>query len=485
MRQSGAVLNPSAPAPRLRAVLLWLFILQPLLDILSYWSAPFGIPDALSIVLRAALLVGFGVTGFAVSSRRSFYLAGLAAALVLLGGHVLACMQAGYLDPATDLINFMRVAQLPLFAICMISCLRRDRRCCRTIEQGLTVNYWIITASVALSLLTRSSAATYDESGIGVIGWFATTNAQSSILSMLTPVVIALAYRKRVFPLFCLTAATAFAQLYFVGTRLAFLTIGVTFAGLVITACITRNVSKKYLLALGLLCAVCFGCVRFSPMYRHQHQYNESMASKQSDSARMIREGTTLPQDFSPVDPETAAEQTTPESLELIYGFYARDLCERFGTDRVMERYAYTASIAEITATRQQKIVYCEMLMEELPPLSRWFGIELSRMTWNGLNYDVENDFHGIYFLYGYVGLAMMVIFLLCFVSCIVVALTRSFRRYFTLEAGAFGMAFLLALVYAYHTAGLLRRPNASFYLSVILAYIYYLLRLRPEGNEV
>ena len=174
-------------------------------------------------------------------------------------------------------------------------------------------------------------------------------------------------------------------------------------------------------------------------------------------------------------EPEEVDEQT----LEMIYNFYAKELCNRFGTERVMERYHYTRDIPTITATRMVKINFCEMLMEELPGLSRWFGIELSRMTYNGFNYDAENDFHGIYFLYGSVGLTMMIAFLAYFVYLIIRALLRDFKRVFTLEAGAFGMAFLLAIVYAYHTAGLLRRPNASFYLSVILAYIYYLVQLR------
>lgn len=480
-----AAIKPSVPSPKLRTALLCLFIAQPLLDILSYWCVSLHIPETVSMLPRAVAFFAFGVVGFAVSERKKVYFIGLAAAAILVAGHIAACLQAGYLDPKTDLINFIRVLQLPLFAICMISCLKRDRRCVRTIEQGLTINFWIIAVSVLLSLLTRSSAATYDESGYGVTGWFATTNSQSSILSMLIPVVILLQYRKRVFPLFCLTSAVGFALLYFYGTRLAFGTIAVCFVSLTATAVITRNVDRKYLIALGLLCAVCFGCFRLSPMYRHQHHYTESMESKQSDSARMIREGTTQPQDFTPVEPEETSAQTNEDSLKLVYGFYAANLCERFGTERVMERYHYTSSIADITATRHQKIVYCEMLMEELPPLSRWFGIELSRMSYNGFNYDAENDFHGIYFLYGYVGLAMMLAFLLSFFIGIVRALLRSFRRYFTLEAGAFGTSLLLAMVYAYHTAGLLRRPNASFYLSMILAYIFYLLHLRPKGNEI
>lgn len=464
--------------------MLCLFLWQPFLDILSYWSIPLGIPDAVSIVLRAALFLGFGCFGLWISERKKLYLLFAAAAAVLLAGHIAACAQAGYQDPVTDLINFIRVMQLPLFTVCLISCLRRDRHSIRTIEKGLTANYWIITISVLLSLITHTAAATYDESGYGVIGWFGTTNAQSSILSMLVPIMVVLQYRKRLFPLFCLTALTGFAQLFFVGTRLAFLTIGVTFVGVLITAILTRNIARKYLIALALMCAACFGCIRLSPMYLNQTHYNTAMASKQSDSARMIREGTTLPQDFTPVAPEDEPEEVDEQSLEMIYNFYAKALCERFGTERVMERYGYTRDISTITATRQVKINYCEMLMEELPPLSRFFGIELSRMTYNDFNYDAENDFHGIYFLYGYAGLGMMLLFLAYFVWQIIRSLIRDFKGTFTLEAGAIGMAFLLAMVYAYHTAGILRRPNASFYLSVILAYVYYLVQLRRRGNE-
>lgn len=36
-----------------------------------------------------------------------------------------------------------------------------------------------------------------------------------------------------------------------------------------------------------------------------------------------------------------------------------------------------------------------------------------------------------------------------------------------------------MAMMHAFATAGILRRPNASFYLSVVLAVIYYLVKLR------
>ena len=52
-----------------------------------------------------------------------------------------------------------------------------------------------------------------------------------------------------------------------------------------------------------------------------------------------------------------------------------------------------------------------------------------------------------------------------------------------TMDAGVFGMSFLIALISAYNTAGLLRRPNASFYLSVVLAVIFYLVKIREYPN--
>ena len=128
---------------------------------------------------------------------------------------------------------------------------------------------------------------------------------------------------------------------------------------------------------------------------------------------------------------------------------------------------------------RQKKIVFCSLLMDEHPAVSRVFGMELERMSFHDVTFDVENDFHGIYFLYGWAGLAMMIAFLAWFLFLIVRALVRNFRQFFTIEAGAFGMALCLALVYAYLTAGVLRRPNSSFYLSVLLAAVYYLTQLR------
>ena len=41
-----------------------------------------------------------------------------------------------------------------------------------------------------------------------------------------------------------------------------------------------------------------------------------------------------------------------------------------------------------------------------------------------------------------------------------------------------------MLMLHAFATAGLLRRPNASFYLSVVLAVIFYLVRIRRYKEQ-
>lgn len=468
-------------APALPTLLLIILILQPLMDILSYWTDRLGMANTITLLLRFAVFAAVCLLGFLTSSRKKVYGIAAGACAFVLIGHVIACSVKGYLDPVHDLTNFIRVVQMPLFVLCFISFLRANKKCYAAVETGLIVNFWIISVTLVISVVTNTAAATYTNSGIGLLGWFSTSNAQSAVVSMLAPIVIVLCYRKRSFWLFCLTTAAAFAQLYFLGTRLAFLAIAATAVGLPLVLILTKNTrtSKRYMAVLVLALVVCCAFYKQSPMYINQNRYNVAMSSKQSDAEVMIRRTTGSSTDVSNADP---AERY--HALSTIYNFYAPKMCERFGTARVMSAYDYSSQVTDITATRHRKIVFCSMLMDEHPFISRIFGMELSRMAFDGDIYDVENDFHGIYFLYGWAGLALMVAFVVYFLYLIAKYLVQDFRKYFTLEAGAYGISLCLCLIYAYCTAGMLRRPNASVYMSVLLAVVYYLTQMRSEQPD-
>jgi len=172
------------------------------------------------------------------------------------------------------------------------------------------------------------------------------------------------------------------------------------------------------------------------------------------------------------------------EGLKPIYDTYVGDFVEVFGLEATMEMYDYSADILVFADVRPKKIAFAEALLDASPVTTRLFGIELSRFIVGENNYDVENDFHGIYYLYGIVGLAAYVLFLLYFVGLVIWALLKNPKRYFTPEAAGHGIAFLLCMAHAVFTAGVLRRPNASVYLSAMLAAIYFLVRLKQYPEE-
>ena len=170
--------------------------------------------------------------------------------------------------------------------------------------------------------------------------------------------------------------------------------------------------------------------------------------------------------------------------LTYAYDEYLGGTVERYGLEATAEMYGYSTKAADITNVRTIKINYCRLMLNTEPLTSRLFGLSYDEMTYHGYCYDVENDFHGIAYLYGWAGLACLLAFLGYFLVIIVCALIRNARRYFTVEAGACGVALCTALAHIYNTAGVLRRPNASFYLCLILASIWYLIYIRDYDDS-
>ena len=132
---------------------------------------------------------------------------------------------------------------------------------------------------------------------------------------------------------------------------------------------------------------------------------------------------------------------------------------------------------------RLERLNFCKLLLEDQPGLSFWFGMEREDMSHAGITYDVENDFHGVFYLCGAVGLALMVLFLGWFLLRIALALLRDFKGVFTLEAAGCGIALCCALAHAYFTAGVLRRPNVTFYLAALLAVAYGLTEKKRKDE--
>ena len=455
--------------------LLVLFIIQPVMDVLSYWLTECGVSNTVSLLLRFFVLFGTGALGFVLSRHKKIYLLFGGIVLIFAVLHGWACMSAGYegwQNPVYDLTNYIRVVQIPLFTMCFITFLRETgEEGYQTIERGFVINFGLIVLVEILSTVTGTDPHTYANKQIGVLGWFYFANSQSAILSAMVPVILIKALRSKKLSVFVGSTAVCFGVLYAFATRLSYLAIFICAIGLILVMLLSRKVKKRAVAVLLIGAVVCGVGFPVSPMYKNQAAHMKIVQQKQLQADAMIEEQEKLH--------HTTVEKSPETCLLPVYEEHLGGLVDRFGASRVMQAYDYTSDAERLSGWREMKLIYCRFLMEDAGKSAMLFGLDLSDMTWKNENYDVENDLHGIYYLYGIVGLALFVVFLLYFAVLILRALLQDFKKYMTWEAGAFGVSLCLLLLHVYCTAGVLRRPNASFYLSVVLAVIYYLVKIR------
>ena len=104
--------------------LLALIVIQPVLDVLSYWLNASGSENTLTLALRLLLLLITCGTGFLMAPhKRPYYITG-GILLLLVLGHIAACLQYGYGQPLRDLTNLVRIFLLPLTTLSFITFLQ-------------------------------------------------------------------------------------------------------------------------------------------------------------------------------------------------------------------------------------------------------------------------------------------------------------------------------------------------------------------------
>ena len=475
--------NAQAKMPALSKFIFVLCVVQPLLDVTSFWLDALGLSNWPTTVLRFAVLLTVVLVGFALSEKKRYYFA-LAGILALLTvGHIAACSQWGYGAPLMDLANMLRIYQLPMMSFAFITMVKKEPACMDAVKKGFLVCLLLCAAVEVFSVLTDTNPYTYrDQKTVGVCGWFYFANSQSAILTMLVPVALCwvLEKTKKLLP-FVGTCLVGFGILFFFATRLAYgAAIGI---GVGLSVCLLffrESMDVKRPVAVLLICtAAVLGAVSLSPMVKNDRIVARNLVAKQQDIDEKVA-----------ADEETALEAgLTGEALELArlqtaYETYLAGPTGRFGIERTVELYDGSADAEDIADVRRERLNFCKLLLEDQPGLSFWFGMEREDMSHDGITYDVENDFHGIFYLCGAVGVVLMILFLGWFVVRILLALIRDFKGIFTLPAVGCGMAILFGLAHAYFTAGVLRRPNVTFYLAALLAMAYGLtMKTRSEDE--
>ena len=464
--------------PQIARFWIWVLLLsQPVLDAVSFWAAEIRIGGALTLALRMLILAVTVLLSFLASDRKRAYLFTGAFLLVFWCAHTLVCRSVGYQDPVSDLTNYVRVAQIPLYTLSFITLAKQAENGREQIEKALTAVLALTACITLLAVLTGTNNPTYPKWDIGICAWFALPNSQSAIYGVLTMITVCSAVRRRKTALACACCAVGFALLFLLGTRLAYAEIFAIAVAVLLSMVLSHNMDRRLLLALLIFAVICAALFPLSPMTRNRQAYAESADIQQETADDTVEQTPPPPQAY---DWLPDAE----EPLDMLYRQYQPLMVRRFGLEPVKQAFGYTDDVQQLGSLRRCKIIFCRLAMQELPFASRLFGFELATTHYEDGIFDVENDFHGMYFLYGIVGLAALIVFLAYFAIRAIRRMLRDPAHYLTMPICAYGVSALFLIINAYFTASVFRRPNASVYLSITLAALWLLTEKRQDDAE-
>lgn len=507
---------------RLTGLVLVLITIQPLLDVMSYFLNLQG-RTSISTLLRFGLLALVALLGFLLSSAKRVYLILFGAVAVFWAAHVLNCYRIGYTSVVQDTGNLLRMLNFPIYVMTFLVILQKEPGQGRWLFLGTAIAFGEIVLFTAIPWLSGHPVYTYEQIQVGVLGWFAVPSAQSAIIVLTVPLVIYWAYSTKKYPLYLLAAALTFGLLYVTGTKLNYYSIFIiagAYAFLFVLQLGRRCL--KYALPMVLVLALAVGFRSQSPMMKRENMtrfsqwvygnmLEDSLENSGADAAvrDMIRggsSGTEQKEDGPVMRPEKAMEKMRRALMGVysdtgVYGVLTSSLNQRFGVYNVMQTYSHTDAQGILSNTRERKLNHARMMWAEKDTLTHFLGFEYSDFLCGKDIFDPENDFPAVFYNMGYLGFAMYLGFLGFFFFWVLrglagdvgrglraerergtarwkalpLGLWRGLRRFLSVELGAVGMSFLLAIIAAQISGNVLRRPNVTIYFAIAAAAVYSL----------
>ena len=212
----------------------------------------------------------------------------------------------------------------------------------------------------------------------------------------------------------------------------------------------------------------------FTPRYKvTEAQRNTARGTQGEIEATLLEKGI----DITNMSPQERFDNPVVKEVFVhyywIYLGVKPDLIDRFSMDRVLMQYKMTTDVAKLIDARVMERNYADMVFQDSDLLTKLVGFEASEMGFDGV-YDLENDWHAIFYYYGYLGFSLYVGFILSIIYRLLRVFINSLHWSADLELFSYMLVLCLVLGLAHFSGATLRRPNVSIWLSLILALLTY-----------
>ena len=465
----------------------WILIfvlLQPLLDVLAFWTQS----DSGTAAGYIRLLMMAVVYLWAFFKKRSPAFLFFSGILVLVFGlHILNGFRVGYTGMMADFQYIARVASMPVLAI-SFAALADDEQKQQQIINGFFLSAFVTGIVIVLSALTHTYMPTYVMENLGISGWVTESNrcCHSDILAGLAVFTAYGAFCTPIIWIKFLLPLLIFAAMITNATTSCYLTLLAVTAGFPIFMVLRSFLIKKkndrftnfLIIEFAVLFAACLIIYPYTPRCKMEELKN---AAYNNVEQKFVEEMADLGYDiYNMTLEEKMSDPVVHEKLSTYYrGFISHtveSLKDRFGVDRVIRAMNGTISAEVLDDARIMKRLNASFVFEDSDSLTHLFGYEFGNVR--HAYEDLENDWDAIFYYYGYLGIASYILVTAYLFLRIIRILILHFRESLTPLNFTLLFCFVLQIGLAGFSGALLRRPNASVYLSLVIAQIWYRTKL-------
>lgn len=459
--------------------LLYLLIMQPILDIIAYFQQD-NVIGSLAGYSRLVIMCILPIVTLYITKKKKSFLVCIGVIFAYCVLHVLNCFRVGYISPFADIAYMARVVQMPVLAFCFIYLIKDDTYGELT-KKAFFINVILIFVSMCIAHLSGTGDYSYNLYKAGLKGWFVNSNSQSIIIVTLIPLALDYLNQKKNLIWSVLFAAIAWFMMISNGTRVAYFSIFIIFGGYVcyyiFHYLIHRKDGAKFktVLSIVYICLMVISIIGYpkTPRYYMTHLYNDA---REKDEAQRIEELEGIEG-----DPGITLEEilSDPANRERIIRYYTPlldpGMVNRFGTEKILYAYGYLPDSWLITDVRKTKRINAELIWDESDMITKLIGFEYTNVeNPQGDVLDLENDYPAIFYYYGYLGFGLYLLFLFYFIYLIGKTVILNFEDAINPFNFALLLTYILQIASAQFSGAILRRPNVSIYMSIIMGLIYY-----------
>lgn len=469
--------------------LLFLFVAaQPVLDAIAFWSSD-SFATAAGII-RLVIMLVYPLYLFIVLRDKKRIIVPMA----LIGGfcllHILNCFRLGYINPLADIRYMAKVAQMPIIAVCLMISLK-DLKDAAPLIKGLGVSTAIYLFLLLLALVTGTWNSTYGD-GIGFSGWVINDNRCANSLILVTLCIFimyfAVSTRKKLPAL--LGYSLIFLLLIMNGTKACYYSLFIILLCFALYECgnaIFKKIKISWFRVIVPIALIILSVL----IYPYTPRAKEDAVEANNNKAEVLLElQDALAIEGYTTDSVTMEIVMTNKTIFKAYDiFYKKLMCggvpelfETFDSEEIIRYYNLSTDVEMLMDVRVIKRTFSTLIFRDCDFLTKLVGFDIGKITFENSVVDPENDWPALMWFYGYIGLTIYVCFILLVLIPVAKKLLEDFNDAYNVLNVSLLVCLILQLGLAQFSGAILRRPNVSIYMSVILALVYFRTRVQEKN---